>query len=210
MKKVAGLLLFCIMLVSIFMSSCESALCENLRPVSARRPDAFQFCELYVKRLIELEKIMNTDIQTVGTGSIPLMKDFYESEAEGLLYAVCSGGDIFFNSDDYKIEKWNTTFFNLDDDKDALTKNALKTALAISVLEYDHVDELFLKYSDNRSPALIVYEDILYPISENFDTIFAESEERKSPIKVYERKYDYYLQYLNPKNGDAMVVISAE
>ena len=137
MKKITALLLSCIMMSAIFMFSFfGSALCENPYPVSTRKPDAFQFCELYVKRLIELENTMGTDIQTVGTGSILSMKDFYE-KTEGLLYADCSGGHILFNSEDYKIEKWNNTYFNLDDDKDTFTKNALKTALAVSVLEYD-------------------------------------------------------------------------
>lgn len=210
MKKITALLFFCIMMTTIcIFSFFGSALCENPYPVSTRKPDAFQFCELYVERLIELENTMGIDIQTIGTGSILAMKDFYKN-TEGLLYADCSGGDILFNSEDYKIEKWNTLYFYLDDDKDKLTKNILKAALAVSVLEYDHIDELYMRYLDNRSPALIVYENILYPMSENLDAIIAESKESKIPVKVYEGKYDYYLQYLNSGENKGMVVISAE
>lgn len=200
----------CVLLALLLVFGVFPSACAETHTYSTEKPDAFQFCELYVKRVIELENEVGIDLNTstIGMGFLNLGIGIGDND---LLYANCSGGKIGFDPDDYSVQCWDDVLFYMDDDVDTKLTRMLKVAVAISALEYESgPDEMWMKYFENMTPFMKVYTEILSPLYDDIDVTIRKIKAQKKRRLFFQGKYDYYIDCWETSDGRDMVVIYAE
>lgn len=178
---------------------------------STEKLDAFQFCELYVKRLIELEKQTDFDLHSSTIGSLSLNNGLLTlAIGDDLKHANCSGGSIGFDADNYIVQKWDNILVYMDDEPDVMLRHTLQASIAISVLEYDNHDELWMSYVEKTTPVFKAYNEIVDPIIKDIDVTIRKIKAQKTRRLVYQGKYNYYIDCIETSDGRDMVMILAE
>lgn len=206
MKRIR--LLFALLLV---FCSLPYAFAEG-HTYSTEKPDAFQFCELYTKRLVELERETGVDLNTSAIGALShnslLFNDILD---DNLLHANCSGGTIGFDADYYIVQCWDDLLFYMDDDADKKYRGMISSAAAISALEYTSgPDELWMKHFENTTPIEKAFNKIIDPLFDDIDVTIRKIKAQKKRRLIYQGKYDYYIDCWETSDGRDMVMIFAE
>ena len=175
---------------------------------STERPDAFQFCELYMKRMIEFENSSGVDLSSslAGIGGLNLFPDYND----GLMRRECLAGTLAFDPDTFIVDEWDKIFMYLGGDPQKSLRLLLEATIAISTLEYDMHDEMRMSYIEGTTPVVKVYEEFIGPLSSDIEVTARKTKAQGNRKLVYQGKYKYYISIMEINEGNEIVSIFAE
>lgn len=173
---------------------------------------AFEFCELYTKRLMEFNEKYGKNMSDLNDD---IYSSFVVSEQDDTYSAQCSGGFVTFGKTDLTIESLTTTIMDLDAEEQEGFNVILKALIVISALEMNDLEaetvekkhdidpslpeDVFMKYLDD-------YTNIIHPaIAANVNEL-----EKGEEILVYQGNYDYYAEYHDYPDVGKMIYLFAE
>lgn len=168
--------------------------------------NAFEFCDLYSSRLMQLKDQYGIDAthdQSISMYDNFTNKIYYNQYAgENQYYADIPAGSILVSVPDFSIAQFETIFIDLLDESEE-NIDIYRALMAMSALEYngfdDHMFSIFHQVTfdpvENAIDAIfnILNEDLSpYLEDEEFwDNLMASKEE----TLIYSGNYDYYLRY---------------
>lgn len=179
----------------LLLSAFSSALAERM--------NTLEFCELYIKRLVDFEESTGMEIQDFGIGTYPT--SIY---SDGILLTDCCAGSLTVNTNDLSLDSWCNIFTMKTDDSATGMQRAVQAAIAISALEYSETDAVSIRYIEKTTPVEKAFTEILQPIMSDA-SLYQKLRATGRRQEIYAGKYTYYLEYFDA--GEAsMIMILAE
>lgn len=192
--------LICLVLILIFVATTYAS---ELEPTVKR--NAFEFSDLYIRRLEEFEDLYGIDISQdlksadyCGMGNVP----FYE---ENVYVVEIPAGTLFVSIPDFNIVRADTLVKNYQPDDDKYTRSIAQAAMFCSALEHNS----YLEYktntlrdldpSRNQDFITFVYEDFFNIYTEamnNPDYVAELFSENGTTLPLCSGNYKYELQYI--------------
>lgn len=187
MRKSLALMVALVLLLSAF----SSALAERM--------NTLEFCELYIKRLVDFEESTGMEIQDFGNGTYSASQ-----YTDGILLADCCAGSLTINADDLSLDSWCDIFSMQTDDTATGMQRTIRAAIAVSALEYSEVDALSIQYIEKTTPVVKAFTEIIQPIMTDM-SIYQKLRDTGEKQKIYTGNYTYYLEYFDA--GDASMIM---
>ena len=175
--------------------------------VLAESRNAFEFCDLYTSRLIQLRDEYGVDVVPAPNQSY-FSYDNYLSDiqnqfaGENQFFARTPAGTILVSVPDFSIVSFETTFINMLTDEDDSTE-LFHALMAISALEYNGFDDYEFDLLHKVDPSLAedaidatfrIFNEQFCPYLEDEKSIEDLMSSEKE-ILIYSGEYDYYLRY---------------
>lgn len=174
---------------------------------SNERPTVLSFTELFSKRLIELENNAGYDLSSSLLGMEFPVTGLLNHD--GLIVASSLAGSVGFDEKTLVVGEWSNMLMRLGDDAEKTVQNVFLCVVAISALEYGHLDELSLM-REGITPELKIYNDVIDPIWIGLSSTALKLKAQNKSKLIYEGKYSYYISCSETSDGTDVVWISAE
>lgn len=205
-RKIIVLLVASCLAISCFASSlAERNVTTNRRPLT-------EFCELYMKRIMEFNA--NYGQNTGGLNSTvwsPLITEGYQTT----YFVGSKGGTLEVYKSDLTIKELYTTIMDLNADEQEGHNVVLEALISISALEMDDTEadliELYHEIDKNSPENVIMkyldeYTNIIHPaLSSNVKKLESGEE-----ILVYQGNYDYYVEYRHSSEKENRISLCAK